>query len=170
MELCSLAAASEEYADFIVEHNNYSRELLEELTGTDCIDLISRQYAAVYVPADQALPLSLTKYSYTSIPKLYTLLDTSALEASGISAVLAQPALSTGGEDVMIGFVDTGISYCSPLFWTGAAAPEFWASGIRPFPRRGTGAFSPISLHFPVSPTPAFSTAGSSRKKRSTLP
>ena len=29
MELCSLAAASEEYADFIVEHNNYSRELLE---------------------------------------------------------------------------------------------------------------------------------------------
>ena len=116
MEPCSLAAASEEYADFIMEHNNYSRELLEELTGTDCIDLISRQYAAVYVPADQALPLSLTKYSYTSIPKLYTLLDTSALEASGISAVLAQPALSTGGEDVMIGFVDTGISYCSPLF------------------------------------------------------
>ncbi len=116
MEPCTRSAASEEYVDFIVEHNNYSRDLLYDLAGTSCIDIISRQYAVAYIPANEALPISLTKYSYTSIPKLYTLLDTSALEASGILTAYAQPALDTGGEGVMIGFVDTGINYCSPLF------------------------------------------------------
>ena len=83
MEPCTRSAASEEYVDFIVEHNNYSRDLLYDLAGTSCIDIISRQYAVAYIPANEALPISLTRYSYTSIPKLYTLLDTSALEASG---------------------------------------------------------------------------------------
>ena len=118
MESCTPSVSSGDYADFIIPHNNYSRQLLEEISGTSCIDLVNRQYAVAYIPAKKALPLSLAKYSYASIPKLYTLLDTSALEAAGISAVLSQPALSTGGEGVMIGIVDTGIRYCDPLFLT----------------------------------------------------
>lgn len=116
MPLCTSDVSSQDYVDFIIPHTNYSRELLERLAGTSCLDIVSRQYAVAYIPAGDALPLSLTDYSYTSIPKLYTPLDTSALEASGISTVMAQPALSTGGAGVMIGFVDTGINYCDPLF------------------------------------------------------
>ena len=116
MEICPSASSPEEFADFIAPHNNYSIEFLREITGSPCVDLINRQYAVVSLPLSQALPLSLSAYSYASIPKLYTLLDTSALEAAGILAVLSQPSLSTGGEGVMIGFVDTGIDYCSPLF------------------------------------------------------
>ncbi len=118
MEPCNASVSSEDYVDFILSHNNYSRQLLEETARTSCVDIINRQYAVAYVPAEKALPLSLSRYSYTSIPKLYTPLDTSALEAAGIISVLSQPALSTGGDGVMIGIVDTGIDYCSPLFLT----------------------------------------------------
>lgn len=56
MEPCTRSAASEEYVDFIVEHNNYSRDLLYDLAGTSCIDIISRQYAVAYIPANEHFP------------------------------------------------------------------------------------------------------------------
>ena len=64
----------------------------------------------------QVAPISLEKYSYASIPKLYSLLDTTSMAASGITASLAQPALNTRGENVIIGFIDTGIQYENTLF------------------------------------------------------
>ena len=105
------------------------------------MDLINRQYAVVSLPLSQALPLSLSAYSYASIPKLYTLLDTSALEAAGILAVLSQPSLSTGGEGVMIGFVDTGIDYCSPLFVSPGGRTRILGIWIRLCRRRGERQF-----------------------------
>ena len=148
MEPCAISASSEDYADFIIEHNNYSMDLLGELAGTPCIDLINRQYAIAYIPAGEALPLSLTKYSYTSIPKLYTILDTSALEASGISAVLSQPALGTGGEGVMIGFVDTGINYCSPLFRNRSGRTRILGIWDQTLPAEGERSFFPDLYDF----------------------
>lgn len=148
MEPCTAPVSSEEYADFIIPHNNYSRRLLEETAGTSCIDIINRQYAVAYLPAEAVLPLSLSEYSYTSIPKLYTLLDTSALEAAGITSVLSQPALSTGGRDVMIGLVDTGIDYCDPLFRTADGKTRLLGIWDQTLPREENVPFFPDSPSF----------------------
>lgn len=56
--------------------------------------------------------------SYSQIPKLYTLLDTTSLEVSGILRVQTQPSLNYKGENVLIGFIDTGIDYTLDAFRT----------------------------------------------------
>lgn len=60
--------------------------------------------------------MNIQNYEYTSIPKCYTLMDESALEASGILKIQNQPALSLKGQGVLIGFLDTGIDYENPVF------------------------------------------------------
>lgn len=55
---------------------------------------------------------------YSNIPKLYSLMDTSALERSGILKVQTQSLLGYQGEGVLIGFLDTGIDFTHPAFRT----------------------------------------------------
>lgn len=116
MALCTSPVSSEDYGDFIYRHFNFTYEALSSIAGSDCIDFASREYAIIYRPLDQVLPLSLSKYSYDSIPKLYTLLDTTSMEASGIIPAFSQPSLNAMGENVIIGIIDTGIQYENPLF------------------------------------------------------
>ena len=70
----------------------------------------------LHAPLDQVLPITLARYSYSSIPALYTLLDSTNMEQSGILPVMRQPGLNTGGEGVLLGIIDTGIDYRNPLF------------------------------------------------------
>lgn len=116
MALCTSPVYSEDFADFIYRHTNSTPEILAASLGTNCIELASREYAIAYRPLDQALPLSFSQYSYDSIPKLYTPLDTTSMEASGIIPTFSQPALNSMGEGVIIGVIDTGIQYENPLF------------------------------------------------------
>lgn len=116
MEPCTDNVASENYADFIYRHSNLTIEELTQRLQTTCIDYISREFVAVYAPLPPLLPITIEKYTYTAIPKLYTLLDTSSMEASGILSTFNQPTLNVMGEGTIIGFVDTGIDYQNPLF------------------------------------------------------
>ncbi|MCD8081941.1 MAG: S8 family peptidase [Clostridiales bacterium] len=113
---CSQAPVSEDYADFII---NYSPRPIRELYETEedgCVSLINQDYAIVHRPLSQAEPLSLSRYPYASIPKLYGLLDTTALDESGISQVVLSPSGSNSGRGVLLGLIDTGIDYTNPLF------------------------------------------------------
>ena len=65
---------------------------------------------------EEALPITLNRYSYSSIPNLYTLLDASSMESSGILTSFSQPSLNTQGENTIIGIIDTGIDYRNPVF------------------------------------------------------
>ncbi|MDO4269235.1 MAG: S8 family peptidase, partial [Eubacteriales bacterium] len=113
---CDFCPASEEYADFILRYSSRSPEALYELAKTRCINLISREFAVSHARLDQLSPISIARYTYSTIPKLYSLLDTAALESSEILPVLRQPALNASGRGVLIGFIDTGIDYTCPLF------------------------------------------------------
>lgn len=116
MPLCQWPVYSEDYADFIYRHINSTFEALSRESGSSCIDFVSSEYAVVYQPLETALPLSLSEYSYDSIPKLYAPLDTTSMEASGIISSFSQPALNFMGEGCIIGIIDTGIQYENPLF------------------------------------------------------
>lgn len=111
---CTENIASEEYADFITSYATL--ENLAALAGDDCFDIINYHFAVIYTPFSQLEPLTLSTYTYTGIPKLYTLLDSTSMEASGILPATRLPAFSNKGSGVIIGFVDTGIDYQNPLF------------------------------------------------------
>lgn len=113
---CNVSPASEEIADFIVRYSPRAVDSLYELAQTRCVNLVSQEYAIVHAPLSDVLPLSFTQHTYSAIPKLYGLQDTTALEATGILPVFSQPNLMSTGQGILIGMIDTGIDYTNPLF------------------------------------------------------
>lgn len=113
---CNVSPASEEIADFIVRYSPRAVDSLYELAQTRCVNLVSQEYAIVHAPLSGVLPLSFTQHTYSAIPKLYGLQDTTALEATGILPVFSQPNLMSTGQGILIGMIDTGIDYTNPLF------------------------------------------------------
>lgn len=113
---CTAPVSQEDYADFIVRYRR-PEEVYDKLPSR-CIDFVDRDYAIAYVPLADVEPIRISAYTYTAIPKLYTLLDTTSMESSGFDQVSRQPALGLRGQGVMIGLIDTGIDYTNPLFLT----------------------------------------------------
>ena len=112
---CRNSVASEEFADFIAPYFT-SPENFMRSQGTDCIDFVNSTLAVVYIPFSTITSFSYTSYTYSAIPKLYSLVDVTSMDAAGITAAGELPVLNNQGEGVLIGFVDTGIHYMDPLF------------------------------------------------------
>lgn len=112
---CNLNTSSEAYADFITRYYTSPEEFLQT-SKISCADFIDDQFAVVYLPLSSAEELFDSTYAYTAIPKLYSLLDFTSMDASGILQTAETPTLSNNGRGVLIGFVDTGIDYQNPLF------------------------------------------------------
>lgn len=113
---CKEKISSEDYWDFIFPPNR-SQEVLGVDSGDMCMQEMDFDFYAVYVNRLDLEPLTLERYWYNSIPDCYSLLDMEALEDAGITAVQNYPTLKLLGENVMIGFVDTGINYSNPIFF-----------------------------------------------------
>lgn len=145
---CRENPASQTLADFIYSYYAFSYPQIlsnEEL----CYDFINNEYLVLYRPLSETLPLSLTRENYDSIPALYTPLDASYLDSSGILKVADQPNLGNRGSGVLIGIADTGIDYRSPLFRNPDGSTRIL--GIWDQSRLGTGLQSSqqlYSLHY----------------------
>lgn len=109
---CSEVIASNDVYDFIVSVDERKVPQVEPV----CVQSINRQYDILYYDRSTVPPLSISDYSYTSIPKLFSLMDSTSLDVSGILAIQNQPALSLKGQGILIGIIDTGIDYRNPLF------------------------------------------------------
>ncbi|MCI7126792.1 MAG: S8 family peptidase [Clostridium sp.] len=72
--------------------------------------------AVVYVPLSTVTPFTYTSYTYSAVPKLYSLLDVTSMDAAGITPAGELPVLNNQGAGVIVGFVDTGINYTDSLF------------------------------------------------------
>ena len=105
---------SESYADIILP--SYTG-FLTDYKGRGA-PIFNNYYGMVHYPLEEELFQNYYEYGffYNTIPKLFTLLDLESLEASGILAVQNQPVLGLKGQDVLIGFIDTGIDYTHPAF------------------------------------------------------
>ena len=112
---CTNSVASEDFAEFIAPYFTTPEEFIRS-QGTDCIDFVNSTLAVVYVPLSTVTPSTYTSYTYSAVPKLYSLLDVTSMDAAGITAADELPVLNNQGEGVLIGFVDTGIHYMDPLF------------------------------------------------------
>ncbi len=111
---CREQILSEDYGEALVDYSLKG----DELIGMDyCVEMIDDQFAVMYFRRSGLFPISVSKFTYNSIPKLYGLMqDTVSLGVeydpinlirSGISQV-QRPPLSLTGKGVIIGFVDTG--------------------------------------------------------------
>ena len=112
---CTNSVASEDFADFIAPYFTSPEEFIRS-QGTDCIDFVDSTLAVVYVPLSTVTPFTYTSYTYSAVPKLYSLLDVTSMDAAGITTASGLPALGNQGAGVIVGFVDTGINYMDPLF------------------------------------------------------
>lgn len=105
---------SESYADIILpSYTGFLTDYKER--GAQ---IFNNYYGMVHYPLEEELFQNYYEYGffYNTIPKLFTLLDLESLEASSILAVQNQPVLGLKGQDVLIGFIDTGIDYTHPAF------------------------------------------------------
>ncbi len=112
---CRQQILSNDYRDFIV--GQFAAEEFESLiTEETCQQSTDFVYNIIFLDKDQVDPIRFDKYSYNSIPKCYTLIDTEAMTAAGITQIQNYPTLNLQGTGVMIGFIDTGIDFQNPIF------------------------------------------------------
>ena len=109
---CEEAPYAENYYDLMVSYTNLSNEYLPR----GCIQPVDKDYEILYLPMEGLPELNALNYTYTAIPKCYTILARAAMEASGITRVQNQPTLSLKGQGILMGFLDTGIDYQHPAF------------------------------------------------------
>lgn len=112
---CTNSVASEDFADFIAPYFTTPEEFIRS-QGTDCIDFVNSTLAVVYVPLSTVTPSTYTSYTYSAVPKLYSLLDVTSMDAAGITPAGELPVLNNQGAGVIVGFVDTGINYTDSMF------------------------------------------------------
>lgn len=106
---------SEDYWDFILppfrENETYGSS-----PDQVCPQILDFGYRVESVDSTVLEPLTIDRYWYNSIPNCYALIDMEALEDAGITALQNYPTLNLMGENIMIGFVDTGIDYQHEVF------------------------------------------------------
>lgn len=115
IEICRNQILSEDYRDFIGDHVRTS--FFDSLMQTDhCEQDAGYDYKCFYFPAAAADPVTLTRYSYNSIPKCYAPVSMETLNQTGILPVQNYPTLQLKGNGILIGFLDSGIDYTDNVF------------------------------------------------------
>lgn len=111
---CNNIILSEEYGDFIGRYNGEISEALTE--QVECTQVIDDSYFCAYYRLDMLPTINVANFTYNVIPKLYGLMDTTAVAATGSIRLQNQSGFNLTGRDVIIGFIDTGIDYTNKLF------------------------------------------------------
>lgn len=109
---CNEIIQSNETIDIIIPTEFLERPGMEP----DCEQPIAGGYTIFYYNRSRVPALAIGEYTYSSIPKCFGLLDTAALEESGILQLQTQPSLTLKGQGVLMGFIDTGIAYENACF------------------------------------------------------
>ena len=114
-ETCRQHILSEDYRDFI---GNHVRTPFFESIMRDgqCEQDAGFGYKCFYLPAELTGPVSLSRFSYNSIPKCFTPTSMETLNQAGILPIQNYPTLQLKGKGTLIGFLDSGIDYANPVF------------------------------------------------------
>lgn len=111
---CLNSILSEEYADFIID-NQLDIPVGVETNGI-CTSRIDNTFSTLYQPQASVPSNALSSYGYKVFVRLFGLMDIPSLEASGITRLRNIPGLNLSGQNVLLGFVDTGIDYTHKAF------------------------------------------------------
>ncbi|MBA4697969.1 MAG: S8 family peptidase [Ruminococcus sp.] len=113
--ICKERILSEDYHDFIISETR-PFPIPNVVSEQFCAQYANYGYRCVYLSRILTEPINMSKYDYTSIPKCYSPLSMEALNQSGILQIQNYPTLQLRGQNIMIGFIDTGIDYTNSVF------------------------------------------------------
>jgi len=131
-ETCRDKILSEDYVDLIIP--DYRSRLEVVIPENEaCVQELGFGYRAIHIDEDMVGEIRFDKVGYHAVPNCYALLDTGAMNETGISALQNYPTLQLQGEGIMIGFIDTGIDYMNPVFRTfeGTRIAAIWDQTIQ---------------------------------------
>ena len=109
---------SNEIIGIIIEYDSLEDlKKIEEIPGAS-VTVLNNNYAAIFIPFDRIQEITpyIKDIASLKIPAIYTLLETSPVDASGASLFHDNPYLQLNGRGVIIGIVDTGIDYLNREF------------------------------------------------------
>lgn len=115
LETCRQHILSEDYRDFIGNHVR-TPVFQSIMRDGQCEQDAGFDYKCFYLPAELTGPVSLSRFSYNSIPKCFTPTSMETLNQTGILPVQNYPTLQLKGKGILIGFLDSGIDYMNPVF------------------------------------------------------
>lgn len=111
---CENAIYSEEYVPLLIDHAGDFQQVIDKYNPV-CYIILSVRQAIIYVHIGND-DIAFVSDTYRAIPKLFGLLDTAVIEETGVQRLRRQPYIDLYGQDVLIGFLDTGIDYRNPIF------------------------------------------------------
>ncbi|MDV4150153.1 S8 family peptidase [Clostridium sp. AL.422] len=101
-----------------IEYNNLEQlNKVNEIPGAS-VAILSGSYAIVFIPINRISDIIpyIKDISELEVPAIYTLAQTSPVEASGATLFHSNPFIQLNGRDVLIGIIDTGIDYLNREF------------------------------------------------------
>lgn len=130
---CTSVIIDENYADFLIESERFIDIQFRENNPQLCYTDINNQFVLAHGPMPTSLNAIIRTWGYNIYPKLYGLLDSPSLEASGVTRLRNIPSLNLSGQGILIGIVDTGIDYTHPTFIRADGSSKvhsIWDQGI----------------------------------------
>ena len=112
---CRERIMSEEYGDYIVEFDGRGENAIEQYRDY-CPQIIGDRYFVVNENLENIDSFEQRDYPYTAIPKLYGLMDSTSVSATGAVRLQNQTGFELTGRGVIVGFIDTGIEYTNDVF------------------------------------------------------
>ncbi len=114
VDTCENAIYSEDYFPLLIDYSGDFQQVIDQYNPV-CYVILSVRQAIIYVYIGNENILSRFD-TYRAVPKLFGLLDTAVIQDTGVERLRRQPYIDLYGQDVMIGFLDTGIDYQNPVF------------------------------------------------------
>ena len=114
----SVPAQDQQYENFIIRYKQ-NIQGVPEYQPDERFQIINDLFGVLYVPMREIPELQLNSYSYSSIPRCYTYMDTGALSASGVTRLHGHPYLKLKGSGTLVAIIDSGIDYLHPAFHRG---------------------------------------------------
>lgn len=115
--VCKERILSEDYRDFILPRNRpfpVANLVSDELDL--CQQVADFDYRCFYLDRILTGDITVSTFTYNAIPKCYAPISMDAMNEAGILQIQTYPTLQLRGDNIMIGFLDTGIDYTNPIF------------------------------------------------------
>ena len=100
---CDALVKSQEIMDFIIYNNPwyYNYNPSDKIENA-CVIEVDENFSIGYGKLSGDMKMSISNLGYQTIPKLYGIMDTSSMDAAGITSSLNQPFLNVRGQGVIM--------------------------------------------------------------------
>lgn len=117
-------AQNQQYENFIIRYKQNTHGGFD-YESDENFQIVNDLFGILYVPMQKVPELELSSYSYSSIPRCYTYMDTGALSTSGVTGLHNHPYLKLQGKGTLVAVIDSGIDYLHPAFHNGVQSKIF---------------------------------------------